>query len=74
MPDATGEIGTDRPALEITDDEMTALARVLFEEEDRMRPELDGRAWPDLDPGEEAFYRNAAKAVLRAATNLRIRP
>lgn len=61
-----------RAAANLSDDDLRRLARLLYEEEDRMLPDLESRKWPDLDCGEVAHYENCVKAVIRGLSALQI--
>lgn len=63
----------ERQAGDLTDEDFTALARVLWEEEERMLPNMEGRSFADLTPGEIAYYRNCATVVAAEAERLRIK-
>jgi hypothetical protein len=62
----------EKVRLQIDENEVDRLAQILWEEEDRMLPDMAQRTWADLDDGDWGFYRNCVTAVLREATDLRI--
>lgn len=58
--------------LSLSEDEYLYLARLIYEEEDRMLPDISGRRWADLDCGEVAHYENLAIVAVRGLEAMRI--
>ena len=52
-----------------SEEELTELARTLFDEEEMMFS--DGRKWEDLEFSDMAFYRNGVRAILARLRKLR---